>query len=73
MASQLKCDGLPYRFPAVLPKERVGLQIRTYAVFLANARGSLAELETQLVIARELKFLERDDSAQLLVPIWGAY
>ena len=41
--------------------------------FLANARGSLAELETQLVIARELKFLERDDSAQLLVPIWGAY
>jgi hypothetical protein len=32
MASQLKCDGLQYQFPVILPKERVELQIRTYAV-----------------------------------------
>ena len=40
---------------------------REFARFVRNARGSLAELETQLLIARELEYLERaDELLQLL-------
>ena len=34
---------------------------KDYIHFLIMARGSLAELETQLIVARELNFLPRSD------------
>ena len=34
--------------------------------FLGNARGSLMEVETQILIARELGYLEHDESENLL-------
>jgi len=37
-----------------------------YLRFLGIARGSLAELKTQIVIARELDFLTDDDSQRLM-------
>ncbi len=38
-----------------------------FARFLFIARGSLAELETELVILQRLKFVQRSD----LLPIWN--
>ena len=34
--------------------------------FLGNARGSLSELETQVLIAEKLNFLQKSDAADLL-------
>ncbi len=34
--------------------------------FLGNARGSLAEIETQILIARDLNYLEQDQTETLL-------
>ena len=34
--------------------------------FLSHARGSLAEVETQLILAQDLKFLSSSDSERLL-------
>ena len=34
--------------------------------FLGNARGSLSELETQVLIAEKLSFLQKSDAADLL-------
>ncbi len=37
-----------------------------FRVFLGNARGSLSELETQILIARRLDYLKEPDAAGLL-------
>ena len=37
-----------------------------FRVFLGNARGSLAELETQILIAQGLDYLKEPDAAGLL-------
>ena len=34
--------------------------------FLGNARGSLAEIETQILMARDLNYLEQDQTETLL-------
>jgi four helix bundle protein len=39
---------------------------RDFAGFLFHARGSLLELETQLILAKELQYLSEPDAAQLL-------
>ena len=39
---------------------------REFAHFLANARGSLGEIETQLLIARDLKYLRPEAALELL-------
>jgi four helix bundle protein len=39
---------------------------REFARFLLNARGSLLELQTQLMIAEELKYLGHEESRRLL-------
>jgi four helix bundle protein len=39
---------------------------KEFAHFLLNARGSLLELQTQLMIAEELKYLPSEKSRQLL-------
>jgi four helix bundle protein len=37
-----------------------------FRVFLGNARGSLSELETQILIARKLDYLKETDAAGLM-------
>jgi four helix bundle protein len=37
-----------------------------FRVFLGNARGSLSELETQIIIARKLNYLKEPDAAGLI-------
>ena len=37
-----------------------------FRVFLGNARGSLSELETQILIAGKLDYLEESDTAGLM-------
>ena len=51
---------------------------REFARFLSNSRGSLAELETQLLIAADLGYISGDDDvfplmeriSQLLTGLW---
>lgn len=38
---------------------------REFLQFLSHASGSLAELETQLLLSEELGFAKRDDAAQV--------
>jgi four helix bundle protein len=39
---------------------------KEFVHFLLHARGSLLELQTQLLIAEELQYLRKEDSARLL-------
>ena len=39
---------------------------REFCSFLFHARGSLLELQTQLLIAQELQYLSKEDSVRLL-------
>lgn len=52
------------------PQQHCGRSARLstgeFRQFLGNARGSLVEVETQILIARELGYLERDRSDTLL-------
>ena len=45
---------------------------KEFAHFLFNARGSLLELETQLLIAQELEYLSEVESKRLLALAEGA-
>jgi four helix bundle protein len=39
---------------------------KEFVRFLLHARGSLLELQTQLLIARELQYLEKEEGLRLL-------
>jgi four helix bundle protein len=39
---------------------------KEFVHFLLHARGSLLELQTQILIAEELQYLQKEDSARLL-------
>jgi four helix bundle protein len=45
------------------------LSDKAFAVFLGNARGSLFELETQLELACDLGFIDRNQSERLVVEV----
>jgi four helix bundle protein len=45
------------------------LSDKAFAVFVGNARGSLFELETQLELACDLGFIEREQSERLVVEV----
>ena len=53
-------------FPATLLKARARSSDRDLAHFFCHARGSLLELETQILIARRLKYLGSSVGEKLL-------
>lgn len=52
--------------PSNIAEGQARLSTGEFRQFLGNARGSLMEVETQILIAEELGYLERDQSATLL-------
>ena len=56
--------GRRFRCRATLPKEPRVRPKKEFLQFLSIARGSLSELETQVIIAKELGYVETIDSVQ---------
>jgi len=52
--------------PSNIAEGQARLSTGEFKQFLGNARGSLMEVETQILIARDLGYLERNDSENLL-------
>jgi four helix bundle protein len=52
--------------PSNIAEGQARLSTGEFKQFLGNARGSLMEVETQILIARELGYLEHDQSENLL-------
>ena len=52
--------------PSNIAEGQARLSTGEFKQFLGNARGSLMEVETQILIARYLGYLERNDSENLL-------
>ena len=52
--------------PSNIAEGQARLSTGEFRQFLGNARGSLVEVETQVLLARELGYLERDESEKLL-------
>ena len=58
--------GRQFQFPVILPKDKDDYRKGEFRVFLGNARGSLSELETQVLIARNLDFISEIEADRLL-------
>jgi four helix bundle protein len=52
--------------PSNIAEGQARLSTGEFKQFLGNARGSLMEVETQILIARDLGYLEHDKSEDLL-------
>ena len=52
--------------PSNIAEGQARLSTGEFKQFLGNARGSLMEVETQILIARDLGYLERRESENLL-------
>jgi len=52
--------------PSNIAEGQAGLSTGEFRQFLGHARGSLMEVETQIIIAQELGYLEADQSENLL-------
>ena len=52
--------------PSNIAEGQARLSTGEFRHFLGNARGSLMEVETQILLAQELGYLQRDDSEKLL-------
>src|SRR5271165_4559545 len=52
--------------PSNIAEGQARLSTGEFRQFLGNARGSLVEVETQILIAQELGYLERDEGERLL-------
>ena len=64
LANQLRRDS--DSVPSNIAEGQARLSTGEFRQFLGNARGSLMEVETQVLLARELGYLERDGSESLL-------
>ena len=64
MLFRFKCGELPSPFPQTLLKVSADSTLVNTAVFVAIALGSLAELETQLEMARRLGYLNAEQSKE---------
>jgi len=49
-----------------LRKVKVTIPIKSFSHFLFHARGSLLELQTQLLIAEDLQYLSTEEAQRLL-------
>ena len=58
--------GQQFQFQVILQKAKDDYRRENFAVFLGNARGSLSELETQVLIARNLDFISEIEADRLL-------
>jgi four helix bundle protein len=54
--------------PSNIAEGQARLSTGEFKQFLGNARGSLVEVETQILIARDLGYLGNDQSETLLPP-----
>ena len=52
--------------PSNLAEGQARLSTGEFRQFLGNARGSLVEVETQILIARDLGYLEEEATEELL-------
>src|SRR5208282_3996521 len=52
--------------PSIIAEGQARVSTGEFKQFLGNARGSLMEVETQILIARDLGYLERCESERLL-------
>jgi four helix bundle protein len=52
--------------PSSIAEGQARYSHKEFQHFVANARGSLAEIETQVLLARELGYVPRDPAAKLL-------
>jgi four helix bundle protein len=65
LSQQLRRAAVPYR--ATSPREKATEPIREFRNFLLHERGSLLEVQTQLMIAQELQYVSPEDGARLLM------
>jgi len=64
LTSQLRRAAVP--IPSNIAEGQGRLSSGEFKQFLGNARGSLMEVEAQILIARDLGYLERCESERLL-------
>jgi hypothetical protein len=60
-ALQFKFAVRLFPFPATLPKVKLITPMRIFAAFYVPREGSLAELETQILIAERLHYVKSSD------------
>jgi len=66
MGSPINCGGLRFRCLAILPEGQRRFSQKEFHHFLSQARGSLVEIETQLLIAQDLEYLSSAKAQTLL-------
>src|SRR5437764_15003536 len=64
LTSQMRRAGVS--IPSNIAEGQARFSKREFQHFLRNAKGSLAELETQIILAADLEFLDRDIARDLL-------
>jgi four helix bundle protein len=56
MGSRINCVEPPFQYPSNIAEGQARFSQKEFHHFLSLARGSLVEIETQLLIARDLKY-----------------